>query len=314
MGLPSSSSSIRAMPKSSSSSSSTGNVKEGTDRSGSAAGILQLDPSIIAELRDEWGEDEDEGDVKPASGQVESSSSSAIVTSGSNGVDDFAMNDISVVATHDATDDVVATSCSATELPAVLDCGGGGVDSLQAAIDEVKTAPPAPPATYRRLQLAPRTLPLSMPPMVVKTAPATTTVTDCSAGTKPASSSSKSRNTAKNPKTKTTTKPASNGFLMLGDDDADDDDDEEVKEETNYEKKQEPLIEDEDNDLITALLASEIEEINNATMTPLDAPTSSSSWWSCTTCTLINEEAENECKACGTPSHSSDDATWQTAK
>ena len=96
---------------------------------------------------------------------------------------------------------------------------------------------------------------------------------------------------------------------MLGDDD---DDDEELKEEPNHERKQEPLIDDEDNDLITALLASEMEEINSASA-PSDARTPST-WWSCTTCTLINEEAENECKACGTLSSSGDDAAWQTAK
>ena len=331
LGLPSSI--FRAMPTSSSTSNNTNNMngsvsgtingngsnlKEGSDRP--VAGILKLDPSIIAELRDEWGEDEDDEEGKSGQGQIENSSGSnessnkEVVSSSRSDVVDVVENDISDAAKHGSTTDglEVATVDSATESSAVLNCGGGGVvDGLQAAIEEVKTAPPAPPATYRRLQLAPRTLPLSMPPMPVKV-PATASA---ETSTKSNSSSSKSNKTSKNVKTHShneTTKPVGNAFLMLGDDDDDDINDDETKEEPNNERKQDLHIDDEDNDLITALLASEMEEINH-TSVPSDVPPITSGW-SCKTCTLINEEAENECKACGTPSSNGDDAAWQTAK
>lgn len=263
---------------------------------------LEIDPSIVAALRDEWksilGEDSNDG-----------------------GADDGARAD------EVSGDDVNRPPGVEThpDMPISEDNGNG----LEATPNEVMSAgeepPRAPPQVYRRLQLAPRTLPPPLPLMPPR--PERPTI-DLPGDARTISSKQRPPKPQKCLRSKPgagNVKPE-NSFQMLVSDDDDDDKDEKMHNDEDEQGDKDGIHRvvssdgneavlvadsetDEDWQLAAALQASE-SEADQLSSKAQSSPSSPSSWV-CGACTLVNADLDAECKVCGAPRP--DDSTWQTA-
>ena len=299
-------------------------ASSGSSAPRSAPPGLAMDPSDVAALRDEWESilGDDSRDAGASAGTGDASSSNAKRPS-----DDETQPGQPI--SEDAEGSTEATSKEA---------------SPPATGEESTPAPAAAPAVYRRLQLAPRTLPPPLPPMPPRPERPTADVPG-DAGT--LSSKQRTQRPQKHVRSKPTAtagavKPA-NAFQMLCADDDDDDDDEGENDDndgTGEDKGRGDKVGKDDREdgshcgafvdgdeaepapagdaetgedwqLAKALQASESEADRLLQEQFSSAPSSALSGWACEVCTLVNEEHDAECKVCGTPSQK--DSSWQTA-
>jgi hypothetical protein len=231
----------------------------------SGAGGLKLDPSVLASLHDEWeailGDDEDGGNKNLSDTQQP----------GDDGP-------------HDAGSSAESDGGLTTTAPAP-------------ALEPAPAPAPAPePAVYRRLQLAPRTLPPPLPPLP-PAAPLRRNTSE-----PPPQQQPKRPQTRKPATDDAASKAPVNAFSMLGSDDDDDDDD--VGEEV--------AGGDEEGKDASAGRGKVGSEVSGASTAGAEA--GGEITWLCHVCTLINDIYDDECAACGaSTTHTRDKGEWEMA-